>query len=159
MITIKDIAHLAGPNHLSVSQERLRGYQAAIEKDQIPVDENLIIFGEFNEEHGRKNPEKLLILSPKADAIFAVNDPVTIGAFKAVRTNGLHIPEDMAIVGFSDNPISVLIEPALTTVAQPSYEIGKRAARLLIEQVESDHQPLPFQEEILQTQLIIRKST
>ena len=93
------------------------------------------------------------------DAVFAVNDPVAIGALFQIRKAGLNIHEDIALVGFSDNPIAALIEPPLTTVAQPRYEIGKFSAKILIDQINNksvDSAPI---EKVLKTKLIIRQST
>ena len=92
------------------------------------------------------------------DAIFTVNDPVAIGAFEKIREKGLKIAQDIALVGFSNNPFSSLIEPSLTTVGQPAYQVGKRAAELLIEQINYPEDFIP-RKEILKTELIIRDST
>jgi len=154
----KRIAHLAGPKHLSISQQRLAGYLSALKKHKIPYDENLVVYGGLNEEDGIIGFQKLLQLDHLPDALFAVNDPVAIGAFEKIKEHGLVIPEDIALLGFSNNPISSLIEPSLTTVEQPAYEIGKRAAELLIEQIKFGENFI-MRKEILKTKLIVRNST
>ncbi len=153
------IAHLAGPKFIPISRERLKGYKSALKKHNIRYDKQLVIQGGFNEEDGIIGFQKLLQLKKMPDAIFAVNDPVAIGAFMQIKQNGLKIPDDIALVGFSDNPVMSLIEPAVTTVKQPMYEIGQVAAKLLLEQIENDQGTFKPREEILKTELIIREST
>ena len=154
----KRIAHIAGPKHLSISQCRLNGYLSALNKYKIQYNENYVVHGGLNEEDGIKGFQKLLKLDQLPDALFAVNDPVAIGAFEKIKEHGLKIPGDIALVGFSNNPITALIEPPLTTVSQPAYKVGKAAAELLIEQINSGENFIP-RKEVLKTELIIRDST
>ncbi len=153
------IAHLAGPEFIPISRERLDGYKSALKKYNIRYDKQLVIHGGFNEEDGIIGFQKILQLKKMPDAIFAVNDPVAIGAFMQIKQNGLKIPDDIALIGFSDNPVMSLIEPAVTTVKQPMYEIGQTAAKLLLEQIENDKGTFKPREEVLKTELIIREST
>lgn len=152
------IAHLAGPKHISISKKRLDGYKSALKRSNMLYDERLVVYGGLNEEDGRLGFQQLLQLKKMPDAIFAVNDPVAIGAFEKIKEHGLRIPKDIALVGFSNNPISALVDPSLTTVEQPAYEVGKRAAMLLIEQINSGDNFVP-REEVLKTKLIVRNST
>ena len=153
------IAHFAGPEFIPISRNRLQGYKSALKKHNIRYDKQLVIQGGFNEEDGIIGFQKFLQLKKMPDAIFAVNDPVAIGAFMQIKENGLKIPDDIALVGFSDNPVMSLIEPAVTTVKQPMYEIGQVAAKLLLEQIENDQGTFKPREEVLKTELIIRNST
>jgi len=152
------IAHLAGPKHISISKKRLEGYKSALNENNMLFDERLVVYGGFNEEEGRLGFQRLFQLEQMPDAIFAVNDPVAIGAFEKIKEHGFKIPEDIALVGFSNNPVTRLIEPSLTTISQPAYEVGKRAAKLLIEQIKSGENFIP-RKEVLKTELIIRNST
>jgi DNA-binding LacI/PurR family transcriptional regulator len=154
----KRIAHLAGPRSLSVSQYRLQGYKSALRKFNIPYDERLVIFGGLDEEGGYNGFSKLLELDQVPDAVFAANDPVAIGAFEKIKEKGLRIPQDVALLGFCDNPVSRLVDPTITTVHQPAYEVGKNAAQLLIEQIKSPDNFVP-KKIVLKTKLIIRNST
>lgn len=155
----KTIAHLAGPKNISVTRNRLQGYLDALKSKGIAIDENLIVHGGMNEEDGVFGFQKLLSLGKKPDAIFAVNDPVAIGVMIFAKEHSLKIPQDVAVVGFSNNQISSLIEPALTTVDQPSHEMGKMAVKLLLEQISSDKNGFSPKTEVLKTKLIIRFST
>ncbi len=153
-----NIAHLAGPIELKICKGRLSGYKMALSERNKPINEEMIISAGLHEDDGYYSFSKLLERGMKPDAIFAVNDPVAVGAFKKIRELGLRIPQDVALVGFSNNPITALIEPSITTVDQPSFEMGRKAAELLIEQIENGKNFVPVTE-ILKTQLIIRKST
>ncbi len=155
----KRIAHIAGPTNISIGNNRLKGYQKALEDNNIPINSDLIIEGGFRQKDGSSAADKLIELENRPDAIFAVNDPVAIGAFSKIKERGLVIPDEMALVGFSNNPVSALIEPALTTVEQPSHEIGRIAAELLLEKINDSSKAEDVVEKILKTKLIIRQSS
>jgi len=153
------IAHIAGTEIISITQQRLNGYKAALQNFNIQYDPDIVVFSGFHEVNGANAMQKLLDLNFPPDAVFAVNDPVAIGTYDVIKSRGLDIPEDIAIVGFSNNPISSLVEPSLTTIGQPSFEIGRRAVEILINELQSqDEQIEPFTE-ILETKLIIRDSS
>ena len=154
----KRIAHLTGFSNLEIAQKRIQGYKAALSKHNTPFDENLIIENGLNEEDGAQSFIKLYNrLQEKPDAIFAITDPVAIGAFREIKKMGLKIPTDIALVGFSNNPIASLIEPALTTINQPAFEIGKEAATILLNHIKTKNNNVI--EKILPTELIIRSTT
>ena len=152
------IGHLAGPQLISVARERYNGYRQALQEAGIPIDPQFVVHGGFHEKDGYEGLQRLMALPRPPDAVFTVNDPVAIGAFRFVRERGLRIPGDVALVGFSNNPISSLIDPPLTTVDQPAFEIGRSAASLLIDQILSG-EPLGEPEiRVLKTRLIVRGS-
>ncbi|MGY0035773.1 substrate-binding domain-containing protein [Pedobacter sp. NJ-S-72] len=101
----------------------------------------------------------LINLENPPDAIFAINDPTAIDTIQIIKKNNLRVPEDIAVVGFSDDYISALIEPPLTTVAQPVREIGITAAQLLFDQIKKDSSQWKTPVKVLKTRLIIRKSS
>lgn len=152
------IAHLAGPGHLSITQKRLEGYLAALKKHSIAPDDRLIVHGGLNEEDGYTGFTSLWATNRQPDAVFAVNDPVAIGAFSKIRELKLRIPQDVALVGFSNNPITALVEPPITTISQPAFQLGQTAAEILIKQIQLGEEFVP-RREILKTKLIIRRST
>lgn len=154
------IAHLGGPESLNICQERARGYRDALRAHQFQVHEDWIQHTGLNEEHGSVGLAELLDKMPEPpDAVFCVNDPVAIGAYAVLKERGLKIPEDIALLGFSDNPIASLVDPPLTTVRQPAYEMGCRAAALLLRQIENEDEASNPVTETLKTELIIRQST
>lgn len=154
------IGHLAGPQNLSIGKKRMEGYQAALQKYGIPFNEKLVVVGGPNEEHGTASMRQLYDqCDEKPDAIFAVTDPVALGAFMEIKERNLKIPGDIALVGFSDSPISSLIDPPLTTIRQPAYEIGESATQLLLQQIQHKQSVYAPKVIVLETELIIRKST
>lgn len=155
----KRIAHLAGPVSLRISERRLNGYKSALKKNNIEIDEELIISYDLGLSKVKIYVNHLLNLENPPDAIFAVNDPTAIEAIQVIKKRGLKIPEDIAIIGFSNDYASALMAPSLTTVAQPIAEIGMTAAQLLIDQINRDVSDWKAVTKVLKTELIIREST
>jgi LacI family transcriptional regulator len=129
------IAHIGGPPHLAISRRRYAGYAKALAAAGMPQFSGYHIQGGFDEEDGRRGAMQLFDLAQPPDAIMAVTDPVALGVYSAARQRGLRIPQDIAVTGFSGNPVGELITPRLTTVYQPAFEMGRRAAGLLLEQI------------------------
>jgi len=154
----KKIAHISGFPELKICNDRLMGYKRAIEEKGLDVDKSLIVFSGLHEDDGYNSLKNLVDSGNIPDAIFCGNDPVAVGAYKKIKEYGLKIPDDIALVGFSNNPITALLEPGITTIDQPSFLMGERAAEILIEQIESN-EPLKPLTEVLKTNLIIRGST
>ena len=154
----KRIAHLAGYNNLEIARNREKGYRDALKKHDLPINEDLIVHtGGLNEEDGMESFKELYDrLDQKPDAVFAVTDPVAIGAYQVMKKRGIKIPDDVALFGFSDNPDARLISPALTTVKQTPYIIGKEAIDLLIKEIENKDRSITHK--ILTTELVIRES-
>lgn len=154
----KRIAYLGGPENLYVNQQRFRGYQDALKKHNMPLDQSLIINNEDLHDAPIAGTNALLDLPQLPDAIFCMNDPLAIKAMQVLKSRGIKIPDEISITGFSNEPVSQFIEPSLTTVAQPANLMGQTAAQLFIEQVETkeDYQPIT---KVLATELIIRNST
>ena len=155
----KRVVHIAGPENLLISRERLRGYRDALEKNGIAVDKELIMEGgESDYKAIKERTINFLQSGHKFDAIFGNNDMAALGAMLAVKEHGLKIPEDVAIVGYSDWQFSSLVEPQLTTVSQSGFEMGQEAAKMLIEEIESKEPTTP-KIKTIKTQLIKREST
>jgi len=159
----KRIAHLVGAPSLIITKDRLRGYQDALNEKELELKENYTIIcpsGSFEE--GKKATKKLLALATLPDAIFAGNDPMAMGAMMAIKEKGLKIPQDIAVVGFSNWFFGELMDPSLTTVDQPGFEMGQEAARLLIRQIEmkdkDQDDPNP-ETKVLKTRLVVRDSS
>lgn len=153
------IAHIGGPPSLLISNKRLNGYKAALRKYDIALDEELIIPYDLNLDKVKIYVNHLLTLNPRPDAIFAINDPTAIETLLTVKKHGLEVPKDISIVGFSNDYLSGLIEPALTTVSQPVKEIGRVAAQLLLDQMKREVSEWKSIIKVLKTELIIRKSS
>lgn len=131
----KRIVHLAGPDDLLIARKRKKGYMDALRKYGLPVGEALIIDCGIMMEKGIMAAYKILEMERMPDGIFAVNDPVAIGAMKILQKNKVRIPEEVAIAGFSESKAAFIVEPNLTSVEQPTFEMGRTAAQLLLEQI------------------------
>nr|WP_229252626.1 substrate-binding domain-containing protein [Dyadobacter sp. CECT 9275] len=153
------IAHLGGPLSLMVSRERLRGYKAALEKHGKPLDENMIIQGMLTQQKARIYGQYLLDLPARPDAVFAVNDSSAIEIMLIAKEKGISIPDELGVVGFSDNPESAYIGPGLTTVRQPTREMGVTVANWILQLLEDDADTEIPERKVLQTELIIRGSS
>ena len=154
----KRIAHLGGTKSLSISKMRYQGYVDALKKHGLPFNDDYVFWGGLHEQNGAEGMNQFLTLSEMPDAIFAVNDPVALGAYDVIKSHGLKIPRDIAIVGFSNNPISAFVSPPLTTVEQPAYEMGKKVCNMLLEDINSKNKKREIRTEVLKTKLIVRES-
>lgn len=150
------IALIVGEQALFPGRERHRGYQQALADNGINYDSDLVRIDHFKIESGRQHARELLQAQNKPDAIFAASNLLTLGVLKAARELRLHIPEDIALVGFDDMPWASELNPSLTVVAQPAIEIGQEAFRLLLNR--RCHPGRPVHTLTLQTSLIIRES-
>jgi len=152
----KNIAHLAGPKELSVCKNRLQGYLAAIKSSK---QNEFILYGGMHEDDGFRLMDLLITENNLPDSIFCVNDPVAMGAYQRIMEAGLQIPKDIAIVGFSNNKITNMVIPKITTVDQPSFEMGRKAAEILIDLIENPSKKIKPKTIVLNTSLIVRSST
>ncbi|WPR71130.1 LacI family DNA-binding transcriptional regulator [Flavobacterium sp. NG2] len=131
------IVHLKGNEGISLTNERMRGFIDAHQKHKLPFDKNQIIPTGFTLADGQQAAQKIIDSGNIPDAIFAANDPVAIGAMQVFKKNGYAIPKDIAFVGFTESQMATIIEPQLTSVAQPAKQIGIEAAKILLEQIEN----------------------
>lgn len=151
------IAFIKGEPAVQSAVDRLEGYKAALIDCGLPIMEELIVNGDYQQQTGYESARKLLqSVEPRPTAIFAANDLAAFGAMDAAREQGLHIPDDISIVGFDDVPQASFVYPRLTTVRQPLEQMGQVAVRLLLERIKNKN--LPPQQVALATQLTIRDS-
>ncbi len=154
----RKIAHLSGPTKVSIGLARLNGFKRALQEKGLEIRDEWIVESGFHESGGYAAMKSLLELPSDRlpRAIVAVNDPAAFGAMQAIHEADLRIPEDIAIVGFSDDIRAPLMLTPLTTIRQPAYEVGKIAAQRLLDIIEG-RQKEP-QEVVIPTQIIIRRS-
>lgn len=158
----KRIAHLSGPKSLTISQERMEGYKAALKKHNIPFDEKIVLRGNASEDElvAKELTKNLLMSNDPPDAVFAINDIAALGAMLAAKDNNLKIPSEFGIVGFSNWRFTSLTDPPMTTINQPGFEMGQMAAKLLIEQIEAKEEDVVATQTVkLNTNLVVRKSS
>ena len=127
------IAVLTGPADVSTSMDRVAGYRRALAEESLEPDSRYILFGEYNDASGFEMTQRILAARPRPTALFAANNFIAFGAIQALREAGLSIPEEMSIAVFDDLPPGRVLDPSLTVVSQPAYEIGRRAAELRLE--------------------------
>lgn len=151
------IAFITGTLAIRSAVDRLRGYKAALTDSDIPVRNELVIEGDYQQQTGYETTKSLLqSVDPLPTAIFASNDLTAFGAMDAARECGLCIPDDISIIGFDDIPQAALVYPKLTTVRQPLEQMGQVAVKMLLERIEDRSRPP--QQVSLETQLVIRDS-
>ncbi len=149
------IAHIAGPENLSTSFNRLTGYKEGLKRNDLPVKENRII---SSEDRNWKERFKTLVLSDDVDAVLCFNDYMAFDVVEILKGHGKNIPEDVSVIGFADEPVATYMTPKLSTVMQPAEMMGRRAAEMLIWHIENP-ECTEFQCESLPTNLILREST
>lgn len=153
------IAHLGGPPNLLISQERERGYRDALQKHNLPALSELIIHGDFTAQKAAIYARHLLDLPEPPDAIFAVNDPTAIEILTLAKAKGIRVPEELGVVGFSDDPIAVHIGNGLTTVKQPTAQIGEAAAAMMLGMMRGEEEAFAPKTRVLETELVVRGSS
>jgi DNA-binding LacI/PurR family transcriptional regulator len=152
----KRIVHLSGPLDYQVSIDRIEGYKQALQDNKILFDPLLLVEGDFNMEKGYEVVQQLQLRSVQYDAIFAGNDRMAIGAMRGLRSLGLSVPEDVAVIGCDNIEMATLTEPTLTSIHQPMHQIGKLAAEKIVSMLTG--QPIAKPQEIVSSNLIIRES-
>ena len=152
------IAHIAGPINLMLSIDRKEGFKKALEKSGLAYDEDLVVSCDFTIESGKEAMEKILQTGKKIDGLFSVCDAAAYGAMSVLKNSGYKIPEDVSVIGFTNEPFAKLIEPSLSTISQPSFEMGETAAHLLLKQIENKESSAT-ETRVLETELIERNST
>jgi len=153
----RDIGILAGPAYIPMYRNNIEGITRAFNRHGIKFDESSVMFGDYFAQSGYDSVRAALARGAGFTALFSANDQMAIGAIKAIKESGKSIPEDIAVMGVDGIYVTTLIEPSLTTVELPKYEMGKRACEMLVEMLtdpEADAQHIS-----LDGKLIIRKST
>lgn len=159
----KKIAHFRGSYMPQNSIDRFLGYKKALEDNNLTYDSSLVFVCENNADFqdGYENAKKVMEEHPEIDAIFAVTDLVAIGIIKYFNEIGISIPERIAVLGFSNWFMSSVISPKLSTIDQPGFEIGRRSASILFDEInlKKNNLPVVFQSVELETSIIEREST
>jgi len=144
------IGCITGPSSLTPSAKRIAGYLHALEDAKITIDNSLIVPGDFRPQSGYLLTHELLSLPSPPTAIFACNDMMAVGAMRAIHEKNLHVPGEVSVIGFDDILLASYTVPPLTTIAQPSYEMGLIAAEILINRLREPGSP-PRHEILLPT--------
>jgi len=152
----KRIAYLGGLPGIPTTRQRMEGYINALKENGVEVDKKFILTGDSKHISGKKMASELLEMAQPPDALFTGNNLITLGALEVIHSKGLKIPDDIAIIGFDDMPWSISLNPPLTAVSQPGYEIGRRAADILFQRIkEPERENVQL---VLKTKFVLRES-
>jgi LacI family transcriptional regulator len=152
------IAHFSAPQHLQIGYQRKRGYISALEKHGIEVRDELMVKCDTLQEALEITPQIMRLNNPP-DAIFTVNDLTASGVLKVLKQLRFRIPEDVSVIGFTDGLVATVTDPALTSVNQHGYEMGKRSMSMLLKRMDVLEEDHPANTEIIPTELVVREST
>lgn len=154
------IAHFTNIQKINIYKERLRGYRTALEDHGIPFREELIVESNLQLEDGRSSMQKLLALPVVPDAIFSASDLGAMGALQVLKENNIKVPQDVALVGFSNEPFTMFCDPPLTSIDQHCKRMGNAASEIFLEEVmaSADRKFIP-KKIVLPAELVIRQSS
>jgi LacI family transcriptional regulator len=155
----KKIMHITANPKRNVYIDRLRGYKDALAENNIEFKEDLLIIGNLSLEAGIDAAAKILSMDARPDGVLVANDTCAVGCMLSLKQSGVLIPEEIAFVGFNNDPVSKVIEPNLTTINYPGYEMGEVAARNLINHLNGVHPIYSTNTIVLRSELIIRASS
>lgn len=153
------IAHFTNTRKISIYKERLRGYRDALLDNGLPYDESLVVESNLQLEDGRNSMLQMLQRPEIPDGVFSASAYGILGAMQVLKEKGIRIPEEVALVGFSNEPFTSFTEPALTSVDQHSMRMGNAAAEIFLEEITSANQKFIPQKIVLKPELIIRQSS
>lgn len=152
----KRVAFIGGANHLEIVKRRKHGYLEALRNNRIPIEKELVVCRKIGYEEGKIATETLLALPNPPDAILAMNDTLAFAAIEVIKSHGLRIPEDIAIIGYTDEQHANYVEPKLSAISHQTYKMGETACRLLMEQIKGDK---TVKQVIVPTLLQVRESS
>jgi LacI family transcriptional regulator len=155
----KRIGHFTNTRPISIFKDRLRGYREALVANGLPYDESLVVESNLQLEDGRHSMLQLLNRKELPDGIFSASAYGILGALQVLSEKGFRVPQDVALVGFSNEPYTSFTEPALSTVEQHSLRMGNAAAEIFLEEVSDEEKKFIPQKIVLKPELIIRQSS
>ncbi len=156
----KRIAHFGGARHQSIYEDRMLGYVAALKRYNLVVDDSIIIHANYlSAEEGTRITEKVLSLDNPPDGIFCANDTSAVSAIQYAKQKGVKIPEELAIIGFNDDPICEIIDPPLSSVHHPAVEMGEAAVKQAVSMLNEEAPGEPTERVLLDTHVVVRASS
>ncbi len=156
----KRIAHLAAGSEFSIYNERKKGYLAALKEFNLPIEDELIIkLNGITLEEAARATNILLDLKNPPDGIFAPGDILGVSAIQCAKKRGVNVPEDLAVIGFNDDPISKIIEPHLSSITNPGFKMGQASAEIILKTLKSQEKDEVKETRMLSTEVIVRESS
>ncbi len=151
------IAYISGPEHLNISKNRKEGYFEELKECGLKFEPKYLVECNLSTEDATRATQQLLNNTKLPDAIFGLNDTIAFAAMKEIKKQGLKIPDDISLVGFTDEFHSTVVEPTLTSIIHPTMEMGREAANLFFQIIKNEKS---FQKQIvLKTELVVRESS
>ena len=155
----KRVAHIGGSLNIKIYKNRQDGYIKAIKESGFEIEESLIVNNSLTREDGTNAAKKLFRNKKLPDAIFCANDTTALSVIIYLRENNIKVPENVLLVGFSNEPFSEVVTPPISTIKQPGFLMGKKAAELIIHQINNKNTKQNFETITMPTELIIRNSS
>ncbi|KOY51374.1 LacI family DNA-binding transcriptional regulator [Polaribacter dokdonensis] len=155
----KRIAHIGGFKRTRIYNNRIRGYIDALKKHNLPLDKELLIESNLTKEDGKLKMQDLLNLENRPDAVYVAGDYAALGVLELIKEQNISIPDEIALVGFGNEPFTDMVSPKITSVNQHSYEIGRIAAKTFLEYKDQDQLNQTLKKNILEAELIVRASS
>ncbi|MEN8703767.1 MAG: LacI family DNA-binding transcriptional regulator [Polaribacter sp.] len=155
----KRIAHIGGFKRTRIYNNRIRGYIDALKKHNLPLDKELLTESNLTKEDGRSKMQGLLNLGNRPDAVYVAGDYAALGVLELLKEQNISIPDEIALVGFGNEPFTDMVSPKITSVNQHSYEIGRIAAKTFLEFEDKDQLNQTLKKNILEAELIVRASS
>ena len=150
------VAFIGGANHLDIVKRRKHGYLEALRENHIPIEKELVVCRKIDYEEGKIATESLLALPNPPDAILAMNDTLAFAAMEVIKSHGLRIPQDVALIGYTDEQHANYVEPKLSAVCHQTYQMGQTACQLLIDRLKGDK---TVRQVVIPTTLQVRESS
>ena len=150
------IAFIGGPNHLDMVRRRKHGYLEALRENHIPIDRNLVACEKIDYQWAMDTTTRLLKQADRPDAILAFNDIITFAAFTAIKQQDLRIPEDVALIGFTDDVHAQYVTPRMSAIEDQSHQMGQTACKMLLKNINGDSK---IYREIVPQKLVIRETS
>lgn len=155
----RKIAHINTNTELSITTERLNGYLEALKESGIPYREDYVKYYDYSKGSLESIIDQLMALPDKPDALFTATDQITLKCVSVLSKSAYQVPKDLALIGFSNTDMAEAFNPSLTTVYQPAFNIGKMAAKRLIENIENPQWDADFETILLENEIQYRSST
>ena len=155
----KRIAHIGGYRRTRIFNNRIKGYVDALKKNDLPIDDSLIIESSLTLEDGRREMERLLQLENRPDAVYVASDYAALGALQILNENEINVPETIRLIGFGNEPFTSLVTPSISSIEQHSKDIGRLAAETFLKRVNEPELKQSLNKIILKAELIVRDSS
>jgi LacI family transcriptional regulator len=155
----KRIAHIGGFKRTRIFNNRIKGYIDALKKNNLPLYDELLIESNLTINDGREKMQQLLALKNRPDAVYVAGDYAALGALQVLNEEKINIPNEIALVGFGNEPFSAMVTPSITSIEQHSDEIGKEAALAFLRHIKKDIVKHTLTKKILDVELLVRDSS